>query len=296
MVSYIQTDSKITVVFAGSNARVVNIDKTHHNYQKVRSLLKAGSKNRDLLLELIDVKERVEKDGFSVTLDEFGSISQIEFEGFELHSSLFKRVKSIIYEQESTIYIKNFIKNLHENPSETSRKELYGFLENNDLPLTNDGYFLAYKFVNNDYFDSYTGVTHKNNLGSTIEMPREDVDSDRDTTCSVGLHFCSYDYVSEVESGKRLLILCINPKDVVSIPSDYNQSKGRCCRYSVVGEIPAEEFMKGNIRIISNFVDDSDQPSLFNNIEDEDEDEDYDANFDETCYDEDGNYDEDCCY
>ena len=33
------------------------------------------------------------------------------------------------------------------------------------------------------------------------------------------------------------MILKINPADVVSIPSDYNNSKGRACRYEVIGEI-----------------------------------------------------------
>jgi hypothetical protein len=36
------------------------------------------------------------------------------------------------------------------------------------------------------------------------------------------------------------MILKINPRDVVSIPVDYNDSKGRCCRYEVIGELGAE--------------------------------------------------------
>ena len=32
------------------------------------------------------------------------------------------------------------------------------------------------------------------------------------------------------------MIVKINPKDVVAIPSDYNNTKGRTCRYEVVGE------------------------------------------------------------
>ena len=33
------------------------------------------------------------------------------------------------------------------------------------------------------------------------------------------------------------MILKINPADVVSIPTDYNASKGRACRYEVIGEL-----------------------------------------------------------
>ena len=37
------------------------------------------------------------------------------------------------------------------------------------------------------------------------------------------------------------MILKINPADVVSIPSDHQQQKGRTWRYEVIGEVPAEE-------------------------------------------------------
>jgi hypothetical protein len=37
--------------------------------------------------------------------------------------------------------------------------------------------------------------------------------------------------------GDRTVIVKINPADVVSIPSDYNDAKGRACRYEVVGEV-----------------------------------------------------------
>ena len=37
------------------------------------------------------------------------------------------------------------------------------------------------------------------------------------------------------------MILKINPRDVVSIPTDYNNSKGRTCRYEVIGEHNVED-------------------------------------------------------
>jgi hypothetical protein len=41
--------------------------------------------------------------------------------------------------------------------------------------------------------------------------------------------------------GERIMIVKINPRDVVSIPSDYNDTKGRACRYEVIGELNKEE-------------------------------------------------------
>jgi hypothetical protein len=40
--------------------------------------------------------------------------------------------------------------------------------------------------------------------------------------------------------GERTVIVKINPADVVSIPSDYNDAKGRACRYEVIGELNVE--------------------------------------------------------
>jgi len=69
-----------------------------------------------------------------------------------------------------------------------------------------------------------------------VDMPRNKVQDDPSITCSYGLHFCSLEYV-RCFSGHHLMVLKINPKDIVSIPTDYNNTKGRCCRYTVVGEL-----------------------------------------------------------
>jgi hypothetical protein len=85
-----------------------------------------------------------------------------------------------------------------------------------------------------------------NSVGEIVEMERNEVDDNKDRTCSTGLHFCSQDYLNHF-GGERVVIVKINPRDVVSIPSDYNDSKGRACRYEVVGELgvdPDEAFDK----------------------------------------------------
>ena len=69
-------------------------------------------------------------------------------------------------------------------------------------------------------------------------MPRNAVDEDKERTCSYGLHFCSIQYLpsfSDSDGGKTMIVK-INPKDVVAIPADYNNTKGRTCRYEVVAE------------------------------------------------------------
>jgi hypothetical protein len=75
-----------------------------------------------------------------------------------------------------------------------------------------------------------------NSPGKVVEMERHEVDDNRDVTCSTGLHFCGMSYLS-CFGGDRTVIVKVNPADVVSIPSDYNDAKGRTCRYEVVGEL-----------------------------------------------------------
>jgi hypothetical protein len=108
-------------------------------------------------------------------------------------------------------------------------------LEKNNLPITPDGYFLAYKKVRANYLDVHSG-TMDNSPGRVVEMPRNKVDDNQNNTCSHGLHFCSEGYLKHF-GGERTVIVKINPADVVSIPNDYNQTKGRACRYEVIGEV-----------------------------------------------------------
>ena len=80
-----------------------------------------------------------------------------------------------------------------------------------------------------------------NSVGKIVTMERNLVDEDKSRTCSQGLHFCSYDYLKHF-SGERIVVLKINPADIVAIPEDYNNSKGRCCSYEVIDEIPLNEY------------------------------------------------------
>jgi hypothetical protein len=133
-----------------------------------------------------------------------------------------------------------FMHNLMKNPSKRSVDELYGFLEKNNLPLTPDGHFLAYKKVRRDFKDIHSG-TMDNSPGTVVEMERNQVDDNKDQTCSTGLHFCGLSYLDHFGGNdSRTVIVKIDPADVVSIPSDYNGAKGRACRYEVIGEMGVE--------------------------------------------------------
>ncbi len=172
---------------------------------------------------------------------------QVFYEGSPLHTILTNKIVDMFEQGFDVRPLTRFLENLHSNPSKRAVDELYGFLEAGNMPITEDGHFLAYKKVREDYKDVYSG-TFDNSVGQVVSMVRNKVDDNKDNTCSDGLHFCSFDYLKSF-GGTRIMILKINPADVVSIPSDYQQTtsfgtggtKGRCWRYEVIGEVPAEE-------------------------------------------------------
>lgn len=133
--------------------------------------------------------------------------------------------------------ITEFAKLVRQNPSETVRARLYEFMEYGGLPLTPRGTFITYKVVRGNYKDKHSG-TFDNSVGAVVEMPREQVDDNDNRTCSTGLHVCSKEYIKSFRSGGDRLMVCeVSPEDVVSIPTDYNNTKMRTAKYTVIGEI-----------------------------------------------------------
>jgi hypothetical protein len=142
----------------------------------------------------------------------------------------------------------NFLDRLLQNPRFSAVQELYGFMDACDLPITDDGHFIAYKIVRNDYKDLYSGK-FDNSVGKSPEMQASQVDDNRHNTCSQGLHVCSKGYLphygggwhaltnKDRTGGSRVMIVKVDPAKVVSVPVDYNNAKMRVWKYEVIGEI-----------------------------------------------------------
>lgn len=254
----------------GTNIIVVIDNKTHTfgsthiAYNHVKDAIKKN--DWDLVKEIIDPKKVVLDFGR-------GNISlqgeKLFWNNVEMRNVLSDRIIQMYREGFDILPMVNFMDNLMQNPSAKAVKELYEFLEVGNLPITPDGCFLSYKKVRSDYYDCHSGTVlnkpavymteeEKTALKSAVSgklsdvsvavedgvtvvsMPRNFVDDERDNHCSRGLHFCSLGYLNHF-GGERIVILKINPRDVVSIPSDYNFTKGRTCRYEVVDEIDKDK-------------------------------------------------------
>ncbi len=228
-VPFMWVDGNLTVILKNKAHQVI---PDHTNYKLILEALPTATE--DELLELVDIEKAV------ATFSD-GQVSivngKVMFEGEEVHGSISKRIIEFMSKGLPFEPLVKFLENLMENPSMQSQQELYDFLEHENLPITEDGCFLAYKAVNSDFKDKWKG-TFDNKVGQVCEMRRAKVDDNRKVGCSQGLHAGALNYVANygnVDAGDNIVIVKINPEDVVSVPSDCNCEKLRTCKYEVVG-------------------------------------------------------------
>ena len=232
------TDSTITLI-AETGPSVIG--KSHPNFYKIKKALLA--KKFLEVEEMLDVKNGYKE--FSNGLIAVDGDNLI-YNGTIVHNVLTQRIVQMIHNGDEATPMLNFLVNLMDNPSEGSIDQLYTFLEHENLPITEDGCFLAYKAINRDYTDKYTG-TISNKVGDKVKMPYEEVTADPTKHCSSGLHCGSIDYVrsygnfqvneNNEHTGDRLVTVKVNPSAVVSVPEDSDRQKVRVYRYVVHEEI-----------------------------------------------------------
>lgn len=208
-------------------------------FEEFKELIKAN--DIDVLRDrFLDVKARIEK----YTDKNFYIKDQSLFlkgDNTPIPEALAKRLLALEEAGEDFMPLVRFWKNLKLNPSEDSVKQLYGFIAHNNVPLTDMGHIVTEKGVDQrkggavgELVDCRTG-TLDNSIGMEVSMDREKVTADPSVTCSTGLHVGAPDYVKQ-HYGNNIIIQCIvHPRDVVSVPVDYNNTKMRVCRYTVVG-------------------------------------------------------------
>jgi hypothetical protein len=235
--------------------------------------------------EALDVKVVVDSfsksfsvnSGFSVNiLDGVGTV-QVRGSEYPLSNIIVDRIIKMAEQGFDAMPLVRFMGNLYDNPSKTAIDELFLFLDQSELPITSDGHFIAYKIVGNDYKDLYS-QKFDNSVGAVCQMDRFAVDDVRTNTCSAGLHFCSHGYLPHYGNGgageSRCMLVKINPADVVSIPNDYNNAKGRTCRYEVVGEVEGDDW---RAKLSEN--DFTDQSVVYDYDDEDYDDDDYDGGF-----------------
>jgi hypothetical protein len=228
MIPYILTDNSLTVVIDGKAQTMAN---THPAFLQAQEALKA--EDYEKLQNLFDVSKAVGE-----YLDQDANIEvkdgAVYYEGEIIHNLVVDKILDFMRQNLPYQPLVKFLGKLLENPSHRAVDELYTFLEHKNMPLTPEGNFLAYKGVNSDFTDKWSGK-FDNSVGNVLKMRRSGVCDDARHGCSSGFHAGTYEYAKGYASGGgHLLVVEINPADVVSVPYDCECQKLRTSEYKVV--------------------------------------------------------------
>lgn len=230
------SDRSLSVLVDG---RFRTITNQAINFDAIVDLLRSGEATEDAVRDLIDIPSFIKKRTFGRVEVTDG---EVVFNGMVQSGYMADRILQHLHAGVDIEPYARFLDGLMDNPTEYVREDLFKWVEAGDMPFTEDGCFLAYKYVQEDYYSAHTGRNGKvyHGLGEFVTMPRSECDLSR-SSCSTGLHFCSFKYLGDYNSNRRIIIVKVHPSNVTAIPPDYGMQKGRCCAYTVVGELPQEQ-------------------------------------------------------
>tara|TARA_R110000765_G_scaffold84119_2_gene162903 strand:- start:624 stop:1712 length:1089 start_codon:yes stop_codon:yes gene_type:complete len=242
-IPYIITDKTVTAIVEG---KVLTMNQDHPNFDAATTALNDESTNEQDVKNLFNVGAAIEdlSQGDIVVKD-----GVAYHKGEAIDNYCVDRAIAFMRENKPYKALLKFFDRLQANPSKRAVNELYRFLEHKNMPITPDGHFIAYKGVDLAYMDKYSRKFN-NSVGQVLEMTRNKVDDDASIGCSSGFHAGSYEYADGYggQNG-RLMLVKIDPADVVSVPNDCGCQKLRTCRYEVVSELeerkPLEECYNG---------------------------------------------------
>lgn len=220
------TNESATVIY---NGKPYTVQKSSPHFASLRAAL--ISEDWDVVPKHLTVNSSLTtwaKGKFTVN----DTIEVFSFEGTVLPPSINQRIVRMHAQGKDPAPLFRFYERLQKNPSFRSVEQLYDFLKHGKIPLTTDGCFLAYKGVNEDFTDRYTG-TIDNRPGVVHKMPRNKISDDPRQTCHFGYHVGAVVYARSF--GPKIVICKVDPEHVVCVPYDASQQKMRVCEYKVIG-------------------------------------------------------------
>lgn len=241
----------ITVVFSTGETSIVSASHASQN-KILLTLVNGGSEEeiRELINPVNTIAKRLRRLSSNVTTDG----TNLFLDGTALHNSLASYILRLIREENTNPdapswepFVK-FLEKVSQNNSEESRESLFDFITLHGLTIQANGNFIGYKGVGDDLHSVRSGPGIVNNVviengrlnnapGNIVEIDRNYVEADRERGCAQGLHVTTRAYASGW--GPRVVVVSVNPRDVVSVPLGEVQ-KMRVCRYEVIEETTRE--------------------------------------------------------
>jgi hypothetical protein len=235
-------EQKFVTVFA--QGKVLTADNSHPQFQEILDCLHYDDCG-DAVVELFDLAIKVEREFAKLSERVAVKGGHVLFDGDVQDGSVETQIIKFMDEgKDDWKPLVKFMENIAANPNDHSREQLYDWLRTHDLNIDGNGSVVGFKGVSSSYTSLHPGpaiVDGKqhtsgnvpNKIGSTVEIPRSYVDFDPGSACSTGLHVGTRNYAASY--GPVLLEVRVNPRDVVSVPTDGGGEKIRVCRYYIAG-------------------------------------------------------------
>jgi hypothetical protein len=230
-------------LMATINGNPYSLTSDHPQFNTIEQAILSGAPEDDVLA-LFNVANAASKFMAGAITADGGALY---YKGAQIHGVVVDRILHFMAKGLPYQPLVRFLERLMMNPSPRSIVELYGFIEKNGLPITEDGFILGYKGVNCNMTDCHTGKID-NSIGKKPFMKRQDVDDNFRLLCSNGFHVGSVTYAKGF--GAKTIIVKIDPAHVVSVPDAEDGDKMRVEGYEVVafyqGTLPPHIAISGD--------------------------------------------------
>jgi len=239
------------VVYVPGEAKPLIATSDHPNFARI---VTAVAEQDYGVVDLFDVAELVAQTFAKVSERVTSANGELFLDGDKIEGRLADQIiESLKYGDEGLESLVNFLERLANNPNPEAVGQLYDWIEaSGQFTIDADGMIVGYKGVTNlgdGTFQSISsgralvnGVEQKGritqSIGDEVTMPRSEVQYDPMVGCSTGLHVGTFAYANSF--GSHLLEVRVDPRDVVSVPTECSAQKMRTCRYTIVGDIERE--------------------------------------------------------
>lgn len=230
------------------NGEMYVADSDHNpNFDEIVRKVRLGDES---VVDLFDLERTVSKKFDKLSERVAVRNGAIYFDGSVVDDALSQQVLRFVEDEvEDWNPLVLFWEKLAQNPNEHSREQLYRWLKDRNFQISKNGNIVGFKGVKVDSDGVYRSIHAgpaivddeevdgyvPNVVGSVVEMARDSVQFNPAVGCSTGLHVGTYSYATGFAQG-AVLTVSVNPRDVVSVPTDCNDEKLRVCRYRIVND------------------------------------------------------------
>lgn len=243
-------DGDFTSVTAFINGDCMVATADHPNFDRIIEAVTSAHPNDDDVRCMFDMTVGIGARFLPLSDRVSVHAGRVYLDHVEVDNALTKAIAAFYVEgQDNFSPLVAFMEKIEMNPNEHSREMLFTWLAKHKFSICPDGDFIAYKGIGMDNCSISSGraivngTLHNGNIpnapGTIIEMPRNEVQHDPAIGCHTGLHVGNWRYASTF--GSKTIRVKVNPRDVVSVPSDSNDEKMRVCRYKVMEQVTEED-------------------------------------------------------